>query len=440
MLSLRKADELAGELQKRLFAFPMETLAQSSGFVQRKARKVSATHFVLGFFLMALSSAKSLKSFATTLGLLADCTITKQGVDQRLKAPFLKFLELLLAASLAQQLKHAGKVLAAHASNFFHRILIQDSTCIQLPSKLAKYFPGSRNAKNKKIALLKIQMTFDVVREQFVHFFLSPFTRNDQRAALDIFSILRAGDLILRDLGYFVLSVFQRIQLEGGYFLSRLKYGVKLYEPDGVTPFDLLEHLKREGQLDRKLCVGANEKFLTRVVAIPVAEAVAAERRRKYRANRDRRLKASSEHLALLGWNIFITNVPTAYLPPTQIAELYGLRWRAEIIFKSWKSHFQITHVPEANVVRATSYLYAMLIFITLFQTYVFARLYQENLAKNNTQLSLLKVTQFFKEQLWAVVLFFQEADKLEEQIFQHCIYEARKDRQNYAQKALPLT
>lgn len=441
MLPFRQVDELAVEFQKKLQAVPVDNLARQSGFVERTPRKISPVNFLLGFFIVTLSQGNSLTALATTIGLIASCTISKQAIDQRIKQPLLKFLELILAACLSITIKK-GYHTAAYVTSVlcqFHRVLVQDSTCIQLPEKLAKYFPGSKNAKNKSSAIAKIQTVFDLLSERFVYFRLSPFTRNDQSAAMDIFSILRVGDLVIRDLGYFVLSAFQRLQLQGAFFLSRLRYGVSLYETDGKTSMDLLQLLTKHGSLNRQVRLGGKEKLLVRLVAIPVPEAIAAERRRKYKANRDRRLNPSAEHLALLGWDIFITNIPSAMLTPKQIAELYDLRWRIEIIFKSWKSHFHMTNVPTANVVRVTSYIYAVLIFITLFQTYIFVKLYREHLAKSDKQLSLLKVAQFCREQIWAIVLFGLHLDKLKEQILYHCFYESREDRENYAQKAQSL-
>jgi hypothetical protein len=86
------------------------------------------------------------------------------------------------------------------------------------------------------------------------------------------------------------------------------------------------------------LLVG-QEKVLLRVVAEPVSEAVANERRRPAHKNRDKRLKPSAERLFLMGWNIFLTNVPAQVWPPKALFWVYRLRWRIEIIFKAWKSH-----------------------------------------------------------------------------------------------------
>jgi hypothetical protein len=128
-----------------------------------------------------------------------------------------------------------------------------------------------------------------------------------------------------------------------------------------------------------------------------------------------------------------------------QIADIYDLRWRIEIVFKSWKSHFSLANVPRASATRVKSYVYAMLIFIAMFQTYVYARLYQAHSQKHSQQLSLLKLARFFKEQIWAVILFFQTPaeltpQKLLEQIFYHCVYDTRNNRHSYTEKIAALS
>ncbi len=445
MLTLKQADRLAVQFKEKLQEISTDALARESRFVRRKPRKITPLHFLIAFFIMVLCVGNSLSSFATTIGLLCGCRLSKQAVAKRINTFLLKFLELVLAATLAHTAKAQRKPLYSRALKLFKRVLAQDSTHIALDPKLAEHFPGSSNQTAKKRAMLKIQTVIDLLAERFCHFELTAFTKNDQKASPLILQILQAGDLVIRDLGYFVLSAITAIQGAGAYFLSRLKYGVALYEVDGKTPFDLLAAVKKSGRLDIDVCVGAKEKLRARLVAIPLPEEVAAERRRKAKANRDRRLKPSKEHLALLGWEIFITNVARDVFTTEQIADIYDLRWRIEIVFKSWKSHFSLANVPQASATRVKSYVYAMLIFIAMFQTYVYARLYQAHSQKNSQQLSLLKLARFFKEQIWAVILFFQTPEeltpqKLLEQIFYHCVYDTRNNRHSYTEKIAVLS
>ena len=434
MLPFKQADQLAINLKQKLQLFSINKLAKQTGFVKRTSPKIKPLNFLLAFFITILTGGNSLATFAATIGLIAKCRLSKQAIDKRIKQPLIQFLEAVLEKTLSFNLVLESKKSLA---TLFNRIIINDSTTIQLDSKLAEHFPGSKNQSNKTTAMLKFQAFYDLLAERFCQFSFSPYTKNDQKASVDILAIIQGGDLIIRDLGYFVLSVFTQIQQLGAYFLSRLKYNVTIYELDGETKIDLLKLLNKYGKLDIDIIIGAEEKLAARLVALPVSEQVAAERRRK--AKRDCRNNPSKHHLALLGWNIFITNVTPDRLDVEQLVQLYGCRWRIEIIFKSWKSHFNLEHVPTASVIRVLSYIYAMLIFITIFQTYIYINLYNKMYRNDNNQLSLFKLSKFVKNQFWAIILFMNNFEIIEEQIRYHCRYEKRTDRLNYVQQISSL-
>ncbi len=413
----------------------LTAFALESGFVKRKPRKIDPKNILIAFFIMILHSGKSLTSIAMTLGILKNICVSKQAIDKRIKEPFVQFLERVLAHTIAQQMNTCGK----RFPSVFKRILLHDSTTIRLPSHLAQVFPGSRNGKKNDISLLKIQAVYDLLRERFSSFWISPFTTTDQKVATMMFEYIRQGDLIIRDLGYFVLRALSLIQQQGAFFISRLRYGTILYDPCNGKRIDLLKILKKRHTADISVIVGSEERLAVRLVALPVDPALAAERRRKYKANRDRRLNPSKDHLALLGWNIFILNVDADTLPAEEVLALYGLRWRIEMIFKTWKSNFNLTAFPRTSAVHVRAYIYAFLIFVTLFHATVFS---QSNLLSMNKQtkpLSLLKLSRSFREQFWAIMLYSARPAILSQQISYHCAYEKRHDRVNYFQKLLAL-
>lgn len=440
MLILKNTDTLAINLKEKLQMIPIFSLAHKTGFIQREPKKINPVNFLIAFFIMVLNGANSLSSFAVTIGLISGYSVSKQAIAKRIKQPLIHFLKALLAQVLSYNMNIKAKPVYQHLSVTFKRIFLQDSTTIQLHSNLADHFPGNKNKTGKKIAVLKIQAIYDLLSESFFKFNLSAFTRNDQRASSDILSVLKDGDLVIRDLGYFVLSNLNLIKEKGACFISRLRYGISIFQSDAITPIDLLNELKKNNNLDINVCIGAKERLPVRLVAIPVPQKVASERRRRAKTDRDRRLNPGKKHLALLSWNIFVLNIDCDVLKPEQVAELYNCRWRIETIFKSWKSHFSITNVPNASVIRVKCYIYAMLIFITIFQSYIFVDLYKQILKDQVNQLSLLKVTRFFKEQIWAIILYAQNFQQVKDQIFYHCRYESRLKRVNHAQTMLSLS
>jgi len=213
--------------------------------------------------------------------------------------------------------------------------------------------------------LLRLQVVYDVISESFVRFSMSGYNRNDQAAATDAIDYCEENDLILRDLGYFTLNSLQGIIDKGAFFISRLHPIVNLFNADG-EPVKLLKLLRNKKSLDQVVFVGSNKRIALRIVARPVPKHIAAERKRKAKTNRDKRCNPSPSRLALLGWQIFITNISIENHPAEFIVECYGVRWRIETLFKAYKQNFKLGSLPNGNVNQLLVALYAKLILITI--------------------------------------------------------------------------
>lgn len=405
-----------------------QKVAVEVGFVQRKPRKIHPLQ-LLKAFCMLLPQGPSLRSLATVLSVLCSDTVSKQAIAQRIGKPWVEFCKQMLALLLCKRLETAP---TAPLFVPFNRVLLHDSSTLPLPQALAPHYPGSRNQRGTH-AQAKIQAILDIKNRSYVHFSLTAFTRNDQAAAADVLTLLQAGDLIIRDLGYFVLKILNLIADAGAFFISRCRYGCSLFDPTGSS-IDLPHLLRRKGQLDCWIRIGKSEKLPVRLVAIPLSPDVAQRRRRLLRQNRDRRLNPGKEHLFLLGWAIFITNVPEDVWNAKQIAKIYGLRWRIEIIFKMWKSHFGITTYPHsASRYQIESLIYARLIYILLFQTVLYNPLACQIDSQYARKLSLLKLSAFFVNYHWLIPMIAQSANKrlLGDILVRFCTYDKRK-RPNY--------
>ena len=432
---------LLNQLDEPLRQVDCDGLACQVGFKRRKQRKIAPTLLLKAFCLASLYAPVSFAGLAFQLGLLIHDVISKHGIAHRMSSACVEWVKTVLFAVLAQRvdfptLKRKG-VFAT-----FQRVLLQDSTCLALADRLASFFPGSRNQR-KAFACLKIQVVYDLLQECFVGFRLSGFTRNDQAAAPDILAIARPGDLILRDLGYFVLSVFEVLVARGICFGSRFRSDVALLEPLTERPLNLLKHLRRYRVLDQVLWLGKDHHLPVRVVALPLAPAVAAERRRKARQNRDRRCAPSKVQLELLGWEIFITNVPQTVWPSATVAEVYGLRWRIEIMFKAWKSHFRLATLSAHSAQQVQVLLYARLLIISLFQVHCFFPLNQGALAQHQTPISLLKFARCVAHPLVVLLLPNAQCDQtawFSRLLLKYCAYEKRRKRKNFGQRLASLS
>jgi len=330
----------------------------------------------------------------------------------------------------------------------FKNVIVEDSTAIQLNDKLQKDYPGNRYWDNKaEKAIMKIQAAYNITSRRLLRLDISSFRDNDQGYSPNIAQLVKRGDLIIRDLGYFVLKVFKELHKDGIFFISRMKKHVNIFSKKDEPAIDLAKMLSKRGSLDIEVFVGEKEKLPVRLIALPVKEEIASERRRKARTNRDKRCSPNKEHLYLLGWELFITNVGKEVLSPKDIAELYFIRWRIEIIFKSWKSYFKITEIPkDANKIRTESYIYCMLIFIVLFQVH-FYNYYLSKLksrALPSEEISLLRLMQFMISNIDIILQPYSTGSRRNEnlifqQINYYCQYESRKDRVNFSQRLRKL-
>jgi hypothetical protein len=104
----------------------------------------------------------------------------------------------------------------------------------------------------------------------------------------------------------------------------------------------------------------------------------------------------SKAHLALLAWNLFITNVPhTIWKTPT-IRKVYPIRWQVELIFKSWKSYLHLASIKTKKVNPTLCYLYGRMLLVLL--NYALCPQVRATLwVKKQRELSVLKLVRHFQ-------------------------------------------
>ena len=352
-----------------LSALPLESLARSSGFFQRRPKKLSLEAFLQSLLWSLSSSHYSLHHWAAQLSALQNKLFSKQALHRRCNRRLLDFLHLTLAAVLANLCQADCPI---GFLGRFKRVLLQDSTVLTLHPSLAEHFAGCGNQRQASAAGLKIQAIFDLCSQRWICLQLGASRLNDQKASPLILEYLQAGDLVIRDLGYAVLGVWRQIIAAGAYFLSRWRNDLGLFDPQTNQPLDLLALLQQNPQLcSLEVLAGSQERLALRLVALRLPPQLAAQRRRraKARAQRDRSVRLSERYLKLLDWTILLTNVPAHHATAQQLLEAYGARWQIELLFKSWKSHFQIGQLPHSNPLWVLIQISAKLLAIALLQS-----------------------------------------------------------------------
>lgn len=361
------------------------------------------------------------------IGLLSGKCVSKQGLFDRLHAGATAFARELLQQVLLQQ---SSKEFKASLFGGFGKVLLQDSTTLYLPQKLSGLFPGNYS-HGEQNAVARIQSIIDIKAMKFIDLTLGSYTQNDQSASGSIMEIIKKGDLVIRDLGYFALAIFKRLIAAEAHFLSRLRYGVRIYSEQG-HPIALKSLLKQNQIVDKWILIGVEHQVRVRLIMLPLSVRQTAEKIRKAKRDRDKRLNHSTEYYQWLAYNVFITTVNEEVWTAKDAARAYHVRWQIEIIFKSWKTGFHLQgllHEGCGNEHRVKVSIYLMLLFICLFMQKVYMR-YKEDIEKNpDKRVSLVKLATFVSQNI--LEIFMVSHGRLKELIAQYCCYEKRYDRTN---------
>lgn len=226
-------------------------------------------------------------------------------------------------------------------AGLFKRIFIQDSSLIRFHDSARSHFPAVSSTTEDK-AMLRLQLAYDYRSGRTIFATPAAYACTDATASADVLDWLEPGDLCLRDMGYYKAELFEKMEVKGVFYLSRLKPEVKIPQETGQPAMGLDEFLDdvHGPVFDKTIKVGAQRDFVTRVVAVRLPEKVAAERRRKLHAEANRKRKVPSAlKLALAAWSILVTNIPREVATAEDLCKLYGLRWHVELVFKALKGN-----------------------------------------------------------------------------------------------------
>lgn len=450
------------KITKKISKLDIEEGSKATNFIKRKDGKIDGETYIMGFFMMLLSGGNTLLNWSLQICKLIDgLTLSEQGLERKLSFRHELFAKWLLIKSLQTQLQGGFDEESmlefkkeAELLNCFNRVLLQDSTCVNVPKNLASFFPSSHTEKGEA-ATVRLQLITDLLSGTYDDFSLGSFRDNDGKASSDILKIVKPRDLVLRDKGYWSLDVFEELDKKNCYYLSRLKYGVNLYNCGTKEQLDLAKILKkasknRQNTIDMRVFLGAKHQLSARLIAIRLPQEVADERRRKAKAdslprNLGGHSKAnhSQDYYERLDWCIFVTNIPEEILTAEQVAKVYRFRClprnlggKIEIIFKVWKSKFDFGNMfnqQSMSPSRAVITFFLLLTWLTLFfvnlYSYFLIKVYQ----KTKRFISIFKFSEF-------LIIFMQDSIKREQLlknpddfidlVASSCLYDKRK-RQN---------
>jgi hypothetical protein len=355
-------------------------LSKSSGFIKRKPQKITPFSFIAGFIDSCSKGHLTYGLWAACIGYISGKAVTKQGLFERMNESAVSFASQLFSHVIASKLK------AARDSRLFHcfkRVLLQDSTTLSLPPCMLDHYPGNVS-RGEQRAVARLQCIINITTMQWLHLSLDAYTQNDQSASPEVLPVLKKGDLLIRDLGYFVLETLKQIMARKAFLISRLRYGVIIFDRKGKQ-LNWKQLCKGKGIIDKNVLIGREHKIPVRIIMAPLPPGQVAERIRKARNHRDRRLHHSEDYYLWLRYNVFITNVEADKLSPAEILKAYKVRWQIETLFKTWKSGLHMQEILDQqceNIYRIKTTIYLLLMLFCLIMQKVYIP-YYHRMAKN---------------------------------------------------------
>lgn len=255
----------------------LNSLARQTGLVQRSSSKVDGTD-ICQLLIQAVNAPLelSLEGFCKTLYQInRNAKLKVQSLWERIVNPAaVAFAENVYAKTwslYAERIKKDCSKYSCHFFEQFSQILIEDSTVIALNEKLSSFFKGCGGSASK--SSLKIHLIFDAISNTFSRLKIYKDKRPDNALAYDVLPQVTKGALVIRDLGFFILNVFNEIKIRGAFFISRLHPHVNVYlSAHDVEPIDLVKYVNKNFKLGScgsfNVFLGAVEKLPVRLIFI----------------------------------------------------------------------------------------------------------------------------------------------------------------------------
>jgi hypothetical protein len=230
-------------------------------------------------------------------------------------------------------------------------VIIEDSSQVKLPKDNHENFPAHGNGKSET-AGCKFDLAFDLLTGNPVLQSLRLATDQDKELGKDLVDLVRPNDLVLRDMGYFSIGEFSRIEDLDAWWLSRLPANVNAWNREGSKLEDVLRKTKRK-RIDLRMDIG-DVRHRVRLIAVRTTPEVASQRRReRIEEARKRGKQPSKATLIRCDWHIIVTNVVRNLMSADNLFKLYAVRWNIEIGFRAWK---QSSHLAQALARRSNQF------------------------------------------------------------------------------------
>ncbi|HRE68682.1 MAG TPA: IS4 family transposase [Cyclobacteriaceae bacterium] len=363
-----QSDRLSRIISQNFSDDQINQIARRTGFVKR-ARKLNASHFLNTLMFSAANQAnRSLPDITSDLNEHFAIDISKEGLHKRFNKQGVAFLKELVK----DQLSHHA-LLFKPDKNFtrhFSGVNIKDSSKFSLPAINSDRYPGYGNF-SKTNGLMNLQYEFDLISGNWKVLDLVTIKTNDQLDSKNTIDSICQGELYIRDLGYITPTYLKAVIEKRAYFLNRMPPQAVLHtlRKESIRWKNIKKRFEKTGvqALDMDILLYEQGPVKCRLVIEPVSDTEYRKRlKAAYRSAKRHDVGITYEHKIRCRYNTFITNVNREILPLEKIRKVYHLRWQIELVFKTWKSTFEIHKVKKVKTERMECQLLAKLLWVLL--------------------------------------------------------------------------
>ena len=292
---------------------------------------------------------RTLASLRRAFELASGVTIVPSAFYDRFTPELCDFLKEAVSKACSTMSGPAEKLQGPLAN--FTDLVVADGSVMHLRDLLERTFPATRT--NSAKAALKLHMVMSAVGVCPQKIQIS----GERGQEVKLIKIGRwvEGRLLLMDQGYFKYQLFDRIDRNKGFFVTRLRPDanpkvVRVLKRHRGQAIDLV------GRKVRDMLPDLEREVLDAEVEVKV-------QRRRYRG----RQSEDTRTFRLVGirnartqeYHLYLTNVPPDRLTPEDVARTYAARWEVELLFKELKSSYRMHDLPSTkrHIVEALVYL-----------------------------------------------------------------------------------